>query len=97
MISTTPMAQLNVKLLSDISRNYSRAQSARPQPSDLDNYSKLPVGGTMKFINGWVSKTKQCDKVTVVFRVAFLTVFELKLDMGEGKFRVMVMNLGFEL
>lgn len=50
----------------------------------------------MRFINGWESKNKQNDKVTVVFRVGILTVIEFKLDLSRQKLRIMLLNLGFE-
>jgi len=51
----------------------------------------------MKIINSWKSLNKQFDKLEVCLRVSFLTIFELKIDIDSGYFRLVILNLGITL
>lgn len=54
----------------------------------------------INWINSWKSGNKK-NKYSVTVRLGKLTVFELKIcpcsNNGCSKFRVMLLNLGFEL
>lgn len=48
------------------------------------------------FINSFLSKKKQTDKVFIEVRVSMLTVLLFDLDMSSKKLKFLLLNFGFE-
>ena len=48
----------------------------------------------MKFTNGWKAINKAWDKLTIELRISKLTILEIKWDISDKKYEIILLNVG---